>query len=295
MTSYSIAGNINSPFLLVGGKFITAVNLVQNLASAGSVTAHFNGFGSTVNDTVRAATIYQGNLVVGGDFTATPGGAMSHIARFIFGAGGGWQAMGSGVDATVYGLQPAWHTELHVGGAFNEAGGMVSEHWGRWNTTGAPAITGEPSNATTDANCNASFTVTPLSSYTGLTYRWRHNGVNLFDGATATGSIISGSGTATLTVSNADHPDQGAYDCGVSNSCGTTFSNAANLTVQCCGHEDFNHDGDIGTDADIEAFFACIAGNCCATCGSADFNGDGDIGTDADIEAFFRVLAGGTC
>ena len=30
-------------------------------------------------------------------------------------------------------------------------------------------------------------------------------------------------------------------------------------------------------------------------CGSADFNGDGDIGTDADIEAFFRVLAGGTC
>jgi hypothetical protein len=30
-------------------------------------------------------------------------------------------------------------------------------------------------------------------------------------------------------------------------------------------------------------------------CGSADFNGDGDVGTDADIEAFFRVLAGGSC
>ncbi len=30
-------------------------------------------------------------------------------------------------------------------------------------------------------------------------------------------------------------------------------------------------------------------------CGSADFDGDGDIGTDADIEAFFRVLAGGNC
>jgi probable HAF family extracellular repeat protein len=58
---------------------------------------------------------------------------------------------------------------------------------------------------------------------------------------------------------------------------------------------DFNGDGDIGTDADIEAFFACLAGDCCATCGSADFNGDGDVGTDADIEAFFRVLAGGTC
>jgi probable HAF family extracellular repeat protein len=64
-----------------------------------------------------------------------------------------------------------------------------------------------------------------------------------------------------------------------------------------CGTADFDGDGDIGTDADIEAFFACLAGNCCDTCfpGGADFNGDGDIGTDADIEAFFRVLAGGTC
>src|SRR5262249_9219370 len=58
---------------------------------------------------------------------------------------------------------------------------------------------------------------------------------------------------------------------------------------------DFNNDGDSGTDADIEAFFACLAGVCCTTCGSADFNNDGDFGTDADIEAFFRVLAGGTC
>jgi hypothetical protein len=58
---------------------------------------------------------------------------------------------------------------------------------------------------------------------------------------------------------------------------------------------DFNGDGDLGTDADIESFFACLAGSCCPTCGSADFNGDGDIGTDADIESFFRVLAGGSC
>jgi probable HAF family extracellular repeat protein len=64
-----------------------------------------------------------------------------------------------------------------------------------------------------------------------------------------------------------------------------------------CGSADFNCDGDIGTDADIEAFFACISGSCPAPpcTGSADFNGDGDVGTDADIEAFFRVLAGGSC
>jgi hypothetical protein len=62
-----------------------------------------------------------------------------------------------------------------------------------------------------------------------------------------------------------------------------------------CSTADFNGDGDVGTDADIEAFFSCLSGNCCSTCGSADFNADGDIGTDADIEAFFRVLGGGAC
>jgi hypothetical protein len=69
------------------------------------------------------------------------------------------------------------------------------------------------------------------------------------------------------------------------------------VIVQVCGSPDFDCDGDIGTDADIEAFFTCLAGNCPgAPCNnSADFNGDGDIGTDADIESFFRVLAGGAC
>jgi len=58
---------------------------------------------------------------------------------------------------------------------------------------------------------------------------------------------------------------------------------------------DFDNDGDTGTDIDIEAFFACLGGSCCATCGSPDFDGDGDSGTDLDIEAFFRVLGGGSC
>ncbi len=77
------------------------------------------------------------------------------------------------------------------------------------------------------------------------------------------------------------------------------FSQSVRLTVigVPCGTADFNGDGDIGTDADIEAFFACLGGDCCATCyaGGADFNADGDIGTDADIESFFRVLGGGAC
>jgi hypothetical protein len=62
-----------------------------------------------------------------------------------------------------------------------------------------------------------------------------------------------------------------------------------------CGTADFNQDGDSGTDADIEAFFACLAGSCCPACEPLDFNKDGDTATDADIESFFRVLSGNPC
>jgi hypothetical protein len=64
-----------------------------------------------------------------------------------------------------------------------------------------------------------------------------------------------------------------------------------------CGTADFNCDGAVGTDADIESFFSCLSGSCppppCTS--TADFNGDGVAGTDADIEAFFRVLSGVPC
>jgi hypothetical protein len=67
--------------------------------------------------------------------------------------------------------------------------------------------------------------------------------------------------------------------------------------IPACGSADFNCDGQTGTDQDIEAFFACLAGTCPpAPCrSSADFNADGNLGTDQDIEAFFRVLGGGPC
>ena len=73
------------------------------------------------------------------------------------------------------------------------------------------------------------------------------------------------------------------------------FSVRTTACMNSCGTADFDGDGDLGTDADIEAFFACLAGSCCPGCFGQDFNMDGDAGTDADIEAFFRVIAGGAC
>jgi hypothetical protein len=76
-----------------------------------------------------------------------------------------------------------------------------------------------------------------------------------------------------------------------------SFNGRLYYDIVACGSADFNCDGAVGTDADIESFFECLSGSCppppCIN--SADFNFDGAIGTDADIEAFFAVLAGGHC
>jgi hypothetical protein len=114
-------------------------------------------------------------------------------------------------------------------------------------------------------------------------YRWSEGSTVLAQGSAATPTVILADGPHTITLLVTDNQ-------------GATGSDTVELTVTpACGSADFNHDGDLGTDADIEAFFACLGGSCCSTCDSADFNGDGDLGTDADIEAFFRVLGGGPC
>jgi hypothetical protein len=128
--------------------------------------------------------------------------------------------------------------------------------------------------------------------------------------------LYEGSGTVDFRYGAMAAVVGGAMTVGVENSTGTIAQSVAQgsigtgntarrvnnvpATNPCpppCGTSDFNGDGDFGTDQDIEAFFACLAGNCCQTCyaGGSDFNGDGDFGTDQDIESFFRVLGGGNC
>jgi hypothetical protein len=136
-----------------------------------------------------------------------------------------------------------------------------------------------------------------------FTYEWRRQNSHWRvtdgpNGASLYGGTVSGATTPNLTITGVQPSDANNFDhfrCHVTNACGTRISNGAAITLFFCGSPDFDNDGAPGTDADIEAFFACLAGSCCPTCGTADFNNDGDTGTDRDIEAFFRVLAGGTC
>jgi hypothetical protein len=197
--------------------------------------------------------------------------------------------------------------ELWIGGAFSAAGGRPAGNFARWRLTGAiPVITQAPIPASPCSNTPAQFTLAADGSGAPITYQWRIEDssptgwLNMVDGPiTASGRFVgtaSGAMTPSLTFTPAAETSI-VLQCLVSTPCGSIRTAPLPLSTiaRCCGSGDFNHDGDLGTDQDILAFFVCLSGNCCATCDSMDFNADGDYGTDQDIEAFFRVLAGGGC
>jgi subtilase family serine protease len=168
----------------------------------------------------------------------------------------------------------------------------------------AASFSQQPGNAAVCGDGTATFTIT-AAAQPAPTYTWEiespplnsNNWSPMFDGPVSVNGVSVGSVTGSDQPSMQFQHDPTSnqslrFQCLVVSACGNVASAPATLTVNSA---DFNGDGSVGTDADIEAFFACLSGSCCPTCGSADFNGDGATGTDADIESFFRVLAGGSC
>jgi hypothetical protein len=101
-------------------------------------------------------------------------------------------------------------------------------------TVNDPAITSQPANPAVAAGGNANFTIGAAGSPT-LTYQWFENGIQLTDNnPTATGSaIVTGSQTATLTLTGVQDADDGGYSCTITSGSGqSTNSVAATLTVQ---------------------------------------------------------------
>jgi hypothetical protein len=200
------------------------------------------------------------------------------------------------------GTADSW-VELGSGAAYATSGthqvGYAGSHAALWSGTAASFVDLNPA-------------VASSSQANGISGPYQVGYVNLgIPGSTSSASLWSGTASSwenlslALTGSWSNTVAQSVWSDGTTlYVAGSGFHNTANRNEALlwsrplppsCGSADFNHDGDSGTDADIEAFFACVAGNCCSQCDSADFNGDGDVGTDADIEAFFRVLAGGSC
>lgn len=148
--------------------------------------------------------------------------------------------------------------ELIAGGQSFLAQEEVLLSFARWTDTNVPWIAQQPQDVNATCIGSASFTVAPASGYDGLSYQWQKDGSPIFDGPTKHGSIISGAKSASLTISNAQLEDAGAYDVIVSNDCGQAVSDPATLIVNTCG--DVNGDHVVNVSdllAVIDAWGAC--------------------------------------
>ncbi len=92
-------------------------------------------------------------------------------------------------------------------------------------TDGSPFVTKQPASQTLSSNSTVQFTVTALGA-PQLNYQSQKNGVNLTDGGN-----VSGSATATLTLSNVQTADMAGYSVIISNSINSVASSPATLTI----------------------------------------------------------------
>src|SRR5262249_32910591 len=84
-----------------------------------------------------------------------------------------------------------------------------------------PAITSQPANKTVPPGNTVTFQV-GAAGIAPLSYRWNKNGSDIFDGGN-----LSGTATATLTVSTVSFDDAGSYAVPVQNGIGTTTASSA--------------------------------------------------------------------
>lgn len=148
-----------------------------------------------------------------------------------------------------------------------------------------PSITRDPSRTVARSFASTSLSVV-AGGLSGLTYRWKKNGAELFDGPASEG-LISGAASPELIISGVRSDAFGDYSVVVSNACGAVESASARLDVRCVA--DYNDDGGIDGQ-DIAAFFEAWESGL----PEADITDDGGV-DGADVELFFFAWEGGGC
>lgn len=179
---------------------------------------------------------------------------------------------------------------------------------------GPPIISDQPDSVVVNVDDNAAFTVVAAPFLGGgLTYQWQQNNANLSDGVLPDGTIVSGSTSATLQLSNIQFGQGGTtYRVIVTESGNPDVATSAQATLYVaavpCNHPFANADGDAVNDVDLNDFAIvqqCYTGESGAGfdfghCHCFDRDQDNDIDS-ADIDAFIacgtreNVPAASTC
>jgi len=213
-----------------GGSFtMSGTTTVNRIAVLNGANWQPVGNGIGFNNVVYGLRSIGGYLYAVGAFTSVDGIPANRIARWN---GSAWSAVDFGADdeANVLG---ALQNEVLMGGIFTtvDALGLVSPALARFSATGLPWIAQQPSADSAACGAAADFSVMPSPGHPYLAFQWRRDGILLSDGPTPAGSIIAGTTTTALSITNVQPGDDGAFDCVITSPCGNVFSNTALLTI----------------------------------------------------------------
>jgi hypothetical protein len=268
---------------LVAGGNLTSANgvTVQNIAQWDGV--QWSAMGGGIDRQVNALHVLNGKLYAGTN--AGSGGATLKVWD-----GATWSDVPGAPTSAVF-CMTSIGDELVIGGEFGQVNGAPAGYWARYSTTGRPRIVAHPEPLTSSCGDEVRLRVSIASGYSGVSYRWFKNDVELANGSTPGGSVITGSDAVELVISGVTVGDAGEYRCRVSNSCEETLSSSAQITVSgpsCCA-ADLTSDG-LVDDSDFQVFVIAYDLLDCADPGmpagcSSDLNRDGLV-DDLDFQAF---------
>ncbi len=196
---------------------------------------------SSVTSTAKTLTVQQAptitsansttfNLTQAGTFTVTATGSGTMTYSVISGSFPSWASIGSS-SGVISGTPPntTGSPFTFTIQASNSVGSPATQSF-TLTVAAGPSITSQPSNQTVGAGASAQFSVTATAA---TSYQWLRQpaGGSGFTVLSDNG-IYSGSGTATLTVSNSTLAMSGdQFQVNVTNNVGTTPSSVATLSI----------------------------------------------------------------
>jgi PKD repeat protein len=185
--------------LYMGGHFL---NVNGDVNCSGVAVYDGNAWaplGSGVNSYVRAIHKYNGNIIVGGDFTSASGTPASKVAKWKPSTST-WSAMGAGMNGYIRALQE-YKGELYAGGEFTEADGLSREYIAKWKevATAAPVAAFSLSSSTLCAGQCLSFTDGSTGSPTS--WSWTFAGGSITSSTLQNPGSVCWSSPGTYTIS----------------------------------------------------------------------------------------------
>ncbi len=182
---------LKSKLLLTGFIFLTLISF----SSLQSQT--YAPLGSGANGTtVRAVIVYNGELIIAGDFTSVGGVSCNGIAKWN---GSGWAPLGFGVTGGSANALAVLGSDLYVAGAFTNAGGSTANRIAKWNGSTWSTL-GLGLNSTAEAltvHNNALYVGGSFTTAGGITV----NGIAAWSGSAWSGLGAGTNGTVSAIAS----------------------------------------------------------------------------------------------